>query len=65
MICPHCDYVGGFDSEVMERVEGGFGGFYRLPIKLERTGKGWEEDRGRLYGCPACNNLFMACTYHE
>lgn len=63
MKCPNCEYIHGTKtvstdtSFSIENVEGGFGGFYRLPINLERND--CYNSRKEVFGCPACKIVFF------
>jgi hypothetical protein len=58
MICPHCEYVHGWNSKDLKSVEGKDGDFYKLPILVEREGF-YNSDRRNLYACPSCFKTFV------
>lgn len=61
MKCPHCDYRHGDDADDNYAFhEGVEGGFYSLPINIDRKEDVWPyRDEKRVYGCPECGKLFI------
>ncbi len=58
MKCIHCEYQDNYDEDVKGSSQ--HGGFYKLPIKVERINGGYESDSSnKVYACPACCKLFM------
>ena len=57
MKCPHCDYFHGFDFEKFETTIGDKGGYFSLPIKMERK-IDWAVQQMPLYACPSCGKVF-------
>jgi len=53
MKCPSCKYEDGWSPETLAFIKGDKGGFYVLPITVDRV----EDDRverKQLCGCPRC-----------
>jgi protein-arginine kinase activator protein McsA len=59
MICPNCNYEHGFNVDKCDNVEGEYDEFYKLPVKLERRTKWWDNESVSLYACPACMKTFV------
>lgn len=61
MKCPHCEYEHGWSGEEMDVSKGKEGEFFQLSnsIQMERSGSYGGTDKRYVYGCPACNKLFM------
>jgi hypothetical protein len=71
MKCPHCDYEhdpdGSFyddNDKYVEGVLGEHGGFYKMPVKMERMRSSNEyyydyDTTLSLYACPSCMKTFV------
>lgn len=62
MKCPHCGYFQGNDWDNDGKwVEGEYGSFWELPVKMERRDpdRVFELVSARLYACPCCNKTFV------
>jgi hypothetical protein len=61
MECPNCNYKFEvfYDSKFKLKIIGEFGDFYKLPIQIEKTNRGFSNDRNTILGCPKCKILFM------
>jgi len=60
MKCPKCEYINGYDPKQNEGIVGEEGGFFKLPINLERQDLYEINKQERsVYGCPKCGNVFI------
>jgi hypothetical protein len=68
MKCPHCEYEhdpsgtwNDAEQDYAHGVIGDCGGFYHLPIVLERIDEGYYQSRQtkHLYACPSCMKTFV------
>lgn len=66
MKCPHCDYIDGSywdDNDEYKTVDGEYGDFWRLPVKMERQEMADYHSDGRkqipLVACPSCTKTFI------
>ena len=58
MKCPHCEYKESWFNDDNKYMKGDKGGFYRLPVKIERK-EGWEDEQETLHACPKCGKTFI------
>lgn len=60
MICPHCEYEHGWNSEDLEHIVGDLGAFYTLSNEIKATRKTtWGGDDREIYFCPDCGTSFI------
>lgn len=57
MKCNNCGYNDGWDPEQLKVIEGDYGKFYKLPIKLVRDTPYCGEESVSMIGCPQCGNV--------
>lgn len=60
MECPHCHHKHGSEwvGDQLKNIDGKKGEFFRLPIKMERSGY-CDSEQETVWACPKCGILFI------
>lgn len=59
MKCPYCNYLDGWDSENLTRVEGEYGKFYEDYGNVMRRFDMGDLKFTQMNGCPKCKKVFI------